>query len=362
MDRKSFLKRMGSAAVGVAGGMNFLIPFQTNERLDHWSSKNWAWITDVEGSVDDWKKRLEKLKKAGFDAILPQKRFDTIIPAAEVTEMEVHAWKVCMQRGSDPRLGNKHPEWFAVNRNGVSSLKKPAYVDYYKWFCPSRRSVHEQIRKEVKELLAYSEIESIHLDYIRYPDVILPISLQPKYGIVQDKEYPQYDYCYCEVCRQRFKEKHGIDPMKLEDPAHTNAWLQYRYDQITTLVNKVALDVHEKNRDVTAAVFPTPDIARNLVRQNWPDWDLDAVLPMMYHNFYDKDVQWISEAVKMGRRELPKTTPLYSGLFVSGMNEVEIAQAFEYAMEAGAAGISLFTDTAMTDKQWKNIRRVIQKG
>lgn len=356
------MKQMGSVPVGATGAMNFLVPFKSASQSGHWSSKNWAWITDVKGSTDEWKQRLEKLRKAGFDAVLPKERFNTIIPAAEATGMEVHAWKICMQRGSDKKLQNEHPEWFNVNRNGVSSLKKPAYVDYYKWLCPSRREVHDHVLQEVDQLLEYSEIKSIHLDYIRYPDVILPISLQPKYGIVQDKEYPQYDYCYCEVCRQRFEEKHGVDPMELQDPAHSEAWQQYRYDQITTLVNKVALKVHEQNRYVTAAVFPTPDIARNLVRQKWPDWDLDAVLPMMYHNFYNKDVRWIGEAVKQARSELPKTTPLYSGLFVPAMDGIEVAQAFEYAMEAGADGISLFTDTAMKEKHWRNLRRVIQRG
>jgi uncharacterized lipoprotein YddW (UPF0748 family) len=124
----------------------------------------------------------------------------------------------------------------------------------------------------------------------------------------------------------------------------------------------MALTVHKQHRDLTAAVFPTPDIARSLVRQNWPDWDLDAVLPMMYHNFYDKDISWIAEAVKESRAELPKTTDLYSGLFVPAMDETTLAQAFESAMKSGASGISLFTDTAMKEPYWANLRRVIQKG
>jgi uncharacterized lipoprotein YddW (UPF0748 family) len=363
MDRKIFLKHLGTTALGLAGSMNLLNPLKSSDTgSPQRTSKNWAWITEAEGTLDEWRQRLEELKEAGFDAILPQERFDTIIPAAEATDMEVHAWLVSLQRGSDAKVQDEHPEWFMVNRDGESSLTKPAYVDYYKWLCPSRESVHEYLKQEVSELLEYSEIKSIHLDYIRYPDVILPISLQPKYGIVQDKEYPQYDYCYCSVCRERFKEQHGIDPMELEDPAQNDTWLRYRYDQVTTLVNKLALQVHEQNRDLTAAVFPTPDIARKLVRQNWPDWDLDAVLPMMYNNFYDKDVRWIGRAVKECRSEIPKTTPLYSGLFVPPMDEVDVAQAFEYAMEAGADGISLFTDTAMTEKHWKNLRRVIQRG
>lgn len=362
MDRKSFIQKAGMSLAGIVGAFNITTPFNSGSGSLNQNSKNWAWITEADGTVDEWKQRLEYLKKAGFDAILPQENFEAIIPAAEANDIEVHAWLVSLQRGSDEKVQEEHPEWFMVNRKGESSLEKPAYVDYYNWLCPSREPVHEFMKQEAEQILQYSEIQSVHLDYIRYPDVILPIDLQPKYEIVQDKEYPQYDYCYCSECRQKYEEKQGIDPMELKDPAHNKEWLQYRYDQVTTLVNKLALLVHKQNRDLTAAVFPTPDIARNLVRQNWPDWDLDAVLPMMYHNFYDKDVRWIGQAVKECQSELPSTTPLYSGLFVPSMNEKEIAQAFEYAMEAGADGISLFTDTAMGEEHWENLRRVIRKG
>lgn len=362
MDRKNFIKKAGMSLAGFVGAFNITTAFNSGSGSQNKNSKNWAWITESEGTLDEWKHRLEALKKAGFDAILPKENFETIIPAAEANDIEVHAWLVSLQRGSDKKVQEEHPEWFMVNRKGESSLEKPAYVDYYNWLCPSRELVHEFMKQEVEQILQHSEIESVHLDYIRYPDVILPIDLQPKYEIVQDKEYPQYDYCYCDVCREKFKERHGIDPMELEDPAHTDEWLQFRYNQVTTLVNKLALLVHEQDRDLTAAVFPTPDIARSLVRQNWPDWDLDAVLPMMYHNFYDKDVRWIGQAVQECRSELPQTTPLYSGLFVPSLNEEEVAQAYEYAVKAGADGISLFTDTAMEEEHWKNLRRVIQKG
>ena len=149
--------------------------------------------------------------------------------------------------------------------------------------------------------------------------------------------------------------------MKLGDPAETPQWKEYRYDQVTTLVNKIAMQVHEQNRMLSAAVFPTPNIARSLVRQNWPDWDLDAVLPMMYHNFYEKDVSWIEKAVTEARNELPQTTGLYSGLFVPAMEKGDIAQAYEYAMKAGADGVSLFTDTAMSEEQWSNLQRAMKK-
>ncbi len=62
---------------------------------------------------------------------------------------------------------------------------------------------------------------SYHLDYIRYPDVILPVALWPKYNLVQDKEYPEFDFCYCDVCRDEFKNASGVDPKAIADPPST---------------------------------------------------------------------------------------------------------------------------------------------
>jgi hypothetical protein len=48
------------------------------------------------------------------------------------------------------------------------------------------------------------------------PDVILPVSLWKNYGIEQKEELPEYDYCYCDVCRELFKAKTGQDPLELK--------------------------------------------------------------------------------------------------------------------------------------------------
>jgi uncharacterized lipoprotein YddW (UPF0748 family) len=360
MNRKDFLQQTALAGLGFVGGLTLQNSFfRQNPGSD--TAKNWAWVTDTGGSTDEWKSRLGKLKSSGIDAILPSGNFESIIPAAQEMDIEVHAWKVCLQRGGDAWAHENHPEWFMLNRKGESSLDKPAYVDYYKWLCPSREPVHEYVLNEVDELLQYAELKSIHLDYIRYPDVILPVALQPKYGIEQDQEYPQYDYCYCEVCRAKFEDQQGIDPLDIKKPAKHQAWLEYRYDQVTTLVNKIALKVHAQNKDLTAAVFPTPDIARSLVRQNWPDWDLDALLPMQYNNFYNKGVSWIAEAARQCRVELPATTPVYSGLYIPEMDENQLTKAYENAMTGGAAGVSLFTDTAMSEGHWTAFNNIIKK-
>ena len=48
-------------------------------------------------------------------------------------------------------------------------------------------------------------VDGIHLDYIRFPDVILARGLWDKYGLVMDREYPEYDYCYGPKCVAGFQ-------------------------------------------------------------------------------------------------------------------------------------------------------------
>lgn len=362
MDRRKFIKNFSAGAMGLAG-LGTLPDFKNHtERERTRDSKNYAWVSNHEGSEDELKHRLELLKNAGLDGILPSGQYERWLSLAEEFELDVHAWFVSLQRGSDSYLLENHPEWFMVNRNGESSAEKPAYVDYYKWLCPTRPEAQQYIIDKVGDILQFDEIASVHLDYIRYPDVILPIQLQPGYGIVQDKEYPEYDYCYCEVCRSKFNSIHGIDPAEIDDPAGHEEWKRFRYNQVTHLVNKVAINVHNRGKKLTAAVFPTPDIARRLVRQNWPDWNLDAVFPMMYHNFYHKPVSWIGEAVAGCRREMPATTSLYAGTFIPDLSPVEVSQAYEFAMENGADGITLFPDHEMSREHWDYLSRVIFKG
>jgi uncharacterized lipoprotein YddW (UPF0748 family) len=100
---------------------------------------------------------------------------------------------------------------------------------------------------------------------------------------------------------------------------------------------------HRKGKQITAAVFPTPALARKLVRQDWVRWNLDAVLPMVYHRFYNEEPEWIGRAVKEGVTALSPTRPLYAGLYLPDLKtQEEVALAVQYALAGGAKGVSLF--------------------
>ena len=359
MNRQEFLRVLGLATLGLASGSFFNYGCKERKAFQ----KNWAWMSSKHfTSPEEWKRIFAKMKKHGIDAALIKAEKETlkkIVPIGIQEDIEIHSWIFTLLCDKKEIIEN-HPDWYTINRNGISSREHPPYVDYYKWLCPSHHEVQEYLKGIVSELAELEGLKGIHLDYVRYPDVILPIGMQPKYNLVQDKEYPQFDFCYCSVCRKEFKGLHGVDPLELPDPPSNAAWRQFRYDSVTKLVNQLVDVAHKKSKMLTAAVFPTPDIARKLVRQDWPSWHIDSVMPMIYHKFYNKSVEWIREATHEGVKALNPSTKLYSGLFIPALNPADLTRAVEFAFEGGAKGIVLFNVEAMTDAHWKRLGRVLR--
>jgi uncharacterized lipoprotein YddW (UPF0748 family) len=323
-------------------------------------TKHWAWMRGTFASLDDWRRTLARMRAGGIDAVLISGSADfyrTHVPAARDEGVELHAWTFAMMRGEQVK---PHPDWYAVSRSGVSTADKAPYVDYYKFMCPSRDEVRQYLAGLVRELAQIDGLASIHLDYIRYPDVILPVALWPKYHLVQDREYPEFDFCYCGVCRDRFRQRWAIDPLRLDDPPSHQAWLQYRYDTITEVVGVLAHEVHAHGTLLTAAVFPTPTIARTLVRQEWTKWTVDAVLPMVYHAFYKQDVPWIERATREGVEALGGRIPLYTGLYVPDLSPPDLARAARYALAAGANGICVFEGNTLTPDHFAALTPILK--
>ena len=317
------------------------------------SAKNWAWMRPEVKDIDAWRRTLGTLKRTGFDAILIGGNADFYrkhVPLAREEGLELHAWQFIMMRGENVKA---HPDWYAVSGTGISTAIRPPYVDYYKFMCPSRDDVRAYLRGIVRDLAAVEGLGSVHLDYIRFPDVILPVALWPKYNLVQDREYPQFDYCYCGVCQARFKSLANVyrGQGRANDPApNDTAWKQFRYDAISQVVRELYEEAHKQGKAVTAAVFPTPEIAKKLVRQDWVNWKLDAVLPMVYNGFYKEDVAWVERATREGVTALGGRFPLYTGLYVPDLAPPALAQAIERAFAGGARGVSVFQGDMLTSE------------
>jgi len=260
--------------------------------------KNCIWMSaEPAHGREAWRRQLGQCRAAGLDSVvllasngtealyesrhLPVKAalLEELLPLAAAEGLEVHAWIVSL-RCTVSSVLQEHADWYSVNRNGDSSHDKPPYIPSYRWLCPTRLEVREYLCSLVDELAQYDGVTGVHLDYIRHPDVILPVRLRSRYGLVEDRESPEFDFCYCDECRRVFAERTGRDPLELEDPASDEEWRHFRWDALRDTVSAAADTAHSRDRVLTAAVFPTPALSRRYVRQQWERWDVDAVLPL----------------------------------------------------------------------------------
>ncbi len=320
------------------------------------SFTSWTWVHgDRDYDAAAWRRRFARLKEAGLDAVLVGGGdIDLVSEAARAEGLEYHRWFWTLNRNGDEWAQTSHPEWFTVSRNLESSLERPPYVGYYKWVCPSRQPVREYLSGLVGELAARPAVDGVHLDYVRHCDVILPRGLWETYDLVQDTELPEFDFCYCDVCRESFAALDGRDPLAITDPPADEAWRRFRWDSVTATVRELAAAVHTHGKPITAAVFPTPTIARRLVRQAWDEWPLDRVFPMLYHSFYLEDIPWIGDGVREGVAALG-STPLNAGLYLPALGPAELGEAVATTREAGAAGVSLFEMHGLTDEHLETL-------
>lgn len=356
MQRRTFLGVIGGAAVSAA-----LEPLGALERTPAAGFRGWAWVHGGGTATEaDWRARFARLRAGGVSGVcVGGGDTATLAAAAHAEGLTFHAWTWIMNRSGDAWVKAHHPEWFDVSRKGDSSLTKPPYVPYYQWLCPTRPAVREYLRGIVDQVAQIPGVDAVHLDYIRHPDVILPRGLWSKYHLVQDHEMPEYDFCYCEVCRATFRKESGDDPLQLPDPTADVRWREFRWNSITGVVRVLAAAVHARNRQISAAVFPTPTIARRLVRQAWDQWPLDAVFPMLYHRFYEEDVAWIGTSTREGVRALPAGRPLYAGLYLPDCDPPTLDRAIRAARDGGAAGFSCFEMNGLTDAHLDVIRRAV---
>lgn len=323
----------------------------------------WTWITaDSTRSDDSYAVEFKKYTEYGIDAVLINTGADPqllsrLVPIATDAGLEVHAWMFTVNRPGD-KIAEQHPEWYAVSREGKSCYDQPPYVEYYKWLCPTREASRNHILSLVEALAGVENVASVHLDYIRYSDIFLPVGLLPKYDLIQDKELPEFDFCYCEACLSAFEKIHHKNPFDSENPAIDMEWKNFRLNRIKDIVDQAYEIAHAHDKLLTAAVFPYPEMADHMVRQRWDKWNIDKVLPMIYHNFYNEELDWIGYATKQGVNDLRgRETELHTGIYVPEMTGQEVYDAITYAVENGASGVSFFDGPALTGEQLMAIKK-----
>lgn len=342
MDKRTFLKAaISGTIVAGAASSGILAACTTAKRREGFDF--WVWTRpDAKDTDEELTARYQSWAEAGIVGVFFEADGERHYRAAKAQGLQAHRWMWTLNRG-EKELLEAHPEWYSVSRSGKSCADNPPYVGYYRFLCPSHPDVPAYLEEKAKEQLEKDYIDGLHLDYIRYVDVVLPVNLWDGYGLDQRTEIADFDFCYSSYSKDAFKAETGIDIDAVEYPDQSLSWRNFRYRQVNNIVNRIAKVAKSYKKPLSAAVFPTPEVARRIVRQDWTNWDLDAVYPMIYHGFYKEPVSWIGDAVKEGVHFLHDKFPLYAGLYMPDFNSMdELETGIRLAQENGAAGASIF--------------------
>ena len=181
MKKRDFIKVLGTGGLALSG-LAVAPAFAGCKNKDHGASgrKIWAWVhpnenPDTAKTTDEWKWLFSEFNEWGITDVLLLTRkkdiIDQVLPVAVEADINLHAWIISLEY-PDAAIMKHHPSWYVVNAKGESCIDKPAYINDYRWLCPSNPEVIEFMKTRVAELCSYNEVTGVHLDYIRYPDAV----------------------------------------------------------------------------------------------------------------------------------------------------------------------------------------------
>ena len=294
-------------------------------------------------------------ERSGGDAL------EGLLAAAHAAGLRVHAWVNVLSlssRRDAPILRDLGPGAVLVDQAGRSLLDYPE-LDvpppdrrYYRlgtpaiWLDPGAPGVAERLVATLAELATrYPALDGLHLDYIRYPDV-LPFVPGTRFGV-------GLDFGHGPATRDRFRRETGLEaPSPPERLGNADAWDAWRRDRVTQLVAGIgeAARAARPGLAISAAVWGHADRAYLSMGQDWRRWLEDGLLDFAVAMAYTRDDRLFgyqaAELVHSGRAG---AVWLGVGAWLFAAEPGRALAQLRVARASGAAGDSLFSWDAIAD-------------
>ena len=283
-----------------------------------------------------------------------------LLAAAHAQGLRVHAWVNVLSLADNAEaavLADLGPAALQVDRKGRSILDYPEgempepEAPHLRmgtpavWLDPAAPGLGDWYARLVAELFGrYPELDGLHLDYLRYPDV-LPFSPGARFGVGMD-------FGYGAISRERFREDTGLTAPVDGQLAHANAWDDWRREQVTGVLGRMraALAAAAPRAALSAAVFPHPERAYLSIHQDWLGWLeaglLEFAVPMLYTR--DERLLRYQAAAFPGGVEGHKVWAGLGTWLFRADPAVAVAQ-LQTARRLGVAGHALFSWDAIAD-------------
>ena len=237
----------------------------------------------------DWESAVRNLADNGFTAILPNMLWggaayydSSVLPVVPAVRkngdplaeclaacrrhgLQMHVWKV------NWNLGACAPRNLVGDLRRAKRLQEDAAGKEEPWLCPSHPENQKMEIDAMVEVARKYAVDGLHFDYIRYPDSA---------------------HCFCAGCKERFEKALAVRVGRFPDDVRSGPlktqWLQWRRDNITTVVRAVSEQARavRPGLKISAAVFSDWSTVRDTLGQDWKLWCekgyLDFVCPMDY--------------------------------------------------------------------------------
>jgi uncharacterized lipoprotein YddW (UPF0748 family) len=304
-----------------------------------------------DSKIADSSKYKDMVKSAGGDTI------DFLLQEARNNNIEVFAWINLLSLGQNDqadlikKFGRDVLTKDQFNR--VSGRNNPNESDKYYlreellFLEPGDQRVAKYLISIAEEVVErYPLFSGVHLDYLRYPMTVpfIPGSRFTKYGL---------SYGYGLKNKERFEEWSGLDPLSgLKSAKEFMLWDDWRRDQITSLIRRIARRVKEKSPGllVSAAVVPATDRAYLSMFQDWPFWLEEGIVDYVVLMNYTLDNRLTKELVRSSLAHRGKGK-VFIGIGLYLMKDISGAFIEQYKNVAGLSpdGIVIYSYDDMND-------------
>jgi uncharacterized lipoprotein YddW (UPF0748 family) len=272
--------------------------------------------------------------------------YGAVCDEAKKVGIETHAW-FCLYPESSERpskVVKENPECLLVNRYGKSEVRGWGDTS---WVCPSSLVYREYLLDLMEEVMEKYGVDGIHLDYVRYPDVV-----EGRY------------VCYCPTCRRKFKQEYGYE-LPSDDVIKNRYYVSILCDNVTEAVEQFSKLAKRRNRQISAYVFTDYVTAIEACYQDWPYFSkfLDIIIPTLYEVSSHHAQHLIEKAksvVDSGCKVMPavyvdpssKRRSIEGGnRWWRGVSTENVLSTMEGALRGGADGISLFLYDSLFDQE-----------
>ena len=252
--------------------------------------------------------------------------------------IEVHAWvenffigTVEAQEQANQALSRHFEGRWLMDRKGKNTFYYGNSNTNFIFLNPYDREVRSFLLDFYREIITKYDVDGIHLDYIRFPEL----------------NYGEDDFGYNGdiVSAWQKQENTTADPATLTGGALYDSWVLFRQEIINSFVAEISGMLREVKPSVSlsAAVYPQVSVVKGQIFQDCKNWVENGYVDELYSMSYGEDNRYVSENAAMFAG-LTGDKCFYS-TGISGFGETtqeNFALQMAEVFSAGADGVAIF--------------------